>query len=214
MMPDTKRAHWEAVYQQRPLDAVSWYQSYPTRSIALIRASGIDTQEAIIDVGGGASFLVDALLQDGFRDLTVLDISSTVLERVRERLGPLATHVSLIQADVTTFAPSRRFALWHDRAVFHFLTAPEDRARYLRVLDSALTPNGHLILAAFGPDGPERCSGLPVTRYGVASLSDTLGSGWSLQESSLEEHRTPTGVAQQFIYALFRRRATEVPRPR
>lgn len=211
-MADTRRAHWEAVYQQRPLDAVSWYQSYPTRSIALIRASGIDTKEAIIDVGGGASFLVDTLLQDGFKDVTVLDISPTVLDRVRDRLGKLATNVSLIQADVTTFAPSRRYALWHDRAVFHFLTAPEDRARYLRVLDSALTPDGQLILAAFGPEGPERCSGLPVTRYGATSLSDALGPVWSLQESSLEEHRTPAGAAQQFFYALFRRRATEVPR--
>ena len=205
MMPDTRRAHWEAVYQQRPLDAVSWYQAYPTRSMALIRASGMSTEEAVIDVGGGASFLVDALLQDGFKDVTVLDISSTVLDRVRERLGKLTTKVSLIPADVTTFAPSRRYALWHDRAVFHFLTMPEDRARYLRVLDSALAPNGQLILAAFGPEGPERCSGLPVTRYSVLSLSTALGSDWSLQESSLEEHRTPAGASQQFIYALFRR---------
>ena len=212
-MPDTRRAHWEAVYQQRPLETVSWYQAYPTRSMALIRASRISSEEAIIDAGGGASFLVDALLQDGFKDVTVLDISSTVLDRVHERLGELTTHVSLIQADVTTFAPSRRYALWHDRAVFHFLTAPEDRARYLSVLDSALTPRGHLILAAFGPEGPERCSGLPVTRYSALSLSAALGAAWSLQESSLEEHRTPAGATQQFIYALFRRTSTELPRP-
>src|SRR6185437_12542278 len=127
-MPAMRRAHWEAVYQRRPLDTVSWYQAYPARSMALIRASGASTEEAVIDVGGGASFLVDALLQDGFKDVTVLDISSTVLDRVRERLGKLITKVSLIQADVTTFAPSRQYALWHDRAVFHFLTVPEDRA--------------------------------------------------------------------------------------
>jgi hypothetical protein len=213
MMPDTRRAHWEAVYQQRPLDRVSWYQAYPTRSMALIRASGVSTEEALIDVGGGASFLVDTLLQDGFKDVTVLDISSTVLDRVRERLGKFAANVSLIPADVTTFAPSRRYALWHDRAVFHFLTTPEDRARYVRVLDGALTPNGQLILAAFGPEGPERCSGLPVARYSALSLSVALGSAWSLEQSSLEEHRTPAGTAQQFIYALFRRKSTELIRP-
>ncbi len=161
--------------------------------------------EPIIDVGAGASFLVDALLQEGFTDLTVLDISSAVLGKVRERLGGDSAKVTLVQSDVTEFQPPKRYALWHDRAVFHFLVQAEDRARYLQVLRNAVLPGGRVVLATFGPQGPDKCSGLPVQRYDAASLSATLGTEFRLLRSFLNEHRTPAGVAQQFLYSSFQR---------
>ena len=199
-----EKTHWEGVYGRRALDEVSWYQARPEKSLDLIRASGVGPEAPIIDVGAGASFLVDELLSTGFRDVTVLDISSEVLLKLRERLGRRAERVTLVQADVRAFRPTRRYAVWHDRAVFHFLVDQKDRARYVGVLKDALEPGGHAIIATFGPEGPERCSGLPVQRYSADSLARALGPGFELVESFLDLHRTPSGASQQFLFCRFR----------
>lgn len=204
-MTEAKISHWDTVYGTKPSTDVSWYEAVPAKSLALIGASGVQLRDPIIDVGGGASFLAEELLSRGYRDITVLDISSAVLAKLRMRLGTRAQVVTLVQEDMTTFRAHRRFALWHDRAVFHFLTNAEDRKRYVEALQCALQPDGHLIIATFGPQGPERCSGLNVARYDAAGLTTELGADFALVESSLEMHRTPRGASQQFLYCRFRR---------
>lgn len=204
-MTEPKKAHWDRVYGTKALTEVSWFEPVPTRSLELIRASGVGLHDSIIDVGGGASFLVDALLDKGYSDLTVLDISAEVLHKLGARLEPRASAVARLHHDVTTFQAPRTYALWHDRAVFHFLTESEDRKLYVEALQLALQPDGHVIVATFGPGGPERCSGLPVERYDAAGLAAQLGTGFTLVESSLEMHHTPRGASQQFQYCRFRR---------
>ncbi len=204
VLNDERKSHWDEVYSRRPLTEVSWYEALPAKSLEQIRATGVRPQEPLIDVGGGASFLIEALLDAGHRDLTVLDISSEVLERLRSRLGARTPAVTLLQRDVTAFRPERRYALWHDRAVFHFLIDRGDRERYVAALKQALRPDGHLIIATFGPDGPQRCSGLPVQRYDAATLAAELGGSFTLVGSSLDVHRTPAGATQQFLYCRFR----------
>jgi SAM-dependent methyltransferase len=205
-MPAQTRAYWEGVYGRRPLTQVSWYEAYPGKSLELIHASGIKPDAPLIDVGGGASFLLDELLREGFFDLTALDISAAVLAKLHDRL-PQAPHakVSLIQGDVTAFRPERQYALWHDRAVFHFLVQQSDQTRYVEALRKAVAPGGHVIIATFGPAGPRRCSGLPVQRYDAASLTRALGSEFRLLHSQLVGHRTPAGVTQQFLYTRYQR---------
>ena len=200
---ETLREHWDRVYDGRATTVHSWYEREPNSSLALIRASGIKESDPIIDVGGGASYLVDALLAQGFQDLAVLDISSAVLQTLGSRLGARVSSVALLPANVTTFVPLRRYALWHDRAVFHFLTDLKDRQAYVDTLKAALKPSGQAIIATFGPQGPQKCSGLAAVRYDVETLSTSLGDDFSLLESSLQEHRTPTGTAQQFLYCRF-----------
>ncbi|MEO7774523.1 MAG: class I SAM-dependent methyltransferase [Steroidobacteraceae bacterium] len=204
-MSELKQAHWDSVYEKKSATEVSWYEAYPAKSLYLIRESGLQLTDPIIDVGGGASLLVDALLDAGYRNLTVLDLSAEALQRVRDRLGVRARLVHLLSRDVTTFLPDRAYALLHDRAVFHFLTQREDRERYVKVLRQALRPNGYAIIATFGPNGPERCSGLSVARYDADSLAAELGDGFILVETSLEVHRTPWDAEQQFLYCRFRR---------
>jgi SAM-dependent methyltransferase len=187
------------------LTALSWYEARPAKSLEYIRYSGVRPEDPIIDVGGGASFLVDTLLELGYHDLTVLDVSATALEKLRERLGARAPHVMLLNEDVTRFQPARRYALWHDRAVFHFLVRDADRAAYGRALRAGLRPDGQLVIATFGPAAPERCSGLPVVRYGAAELAHAIGADFELVESSQDAHRTPAGNTQQFQYCRFRR---------
>lgn len=199
------QAYWDEVYRSKALDEVSWYESTPERSLALIRSTGIAPGDPIIDVGGGGSYLVDELLAAGYRDITVIDISGEVLDTLRERLGRGASSVSLLRQDVTAFQSDRRYAVWHDRAVFHFLTEPEGRRRYISGLRAGLWADGHVILATFGPSGPQRCSGLPVMRYDARSLSAELGQEFSLVDSLLTVHHTPSNAEQQFLYALFRR---------
>jgi SAM-dependent methyltransferase len=197
---DSRKAHWEQVYATRLPDEVSWYQPMPARSMEFIRATGEPLTVPILDVGGGASTLVDHLLRAGYSDIAVLDISASALAHARARLGDLAARITWIEADITHFQPGRRFSIWHDRAVFHFLTDAADRERYLGVLRSTLRAGGHLILATFGPEGPTRCSGLAVQRYSEREVSALLGSGFALRMHQLEEHRTPTGAIQQFLY--------------
>ena len=204
-MSEPSEAHWERVYQTRPADQASWYQAVPERSLAFIAAAGLDRDAPILDVGGGASTLVDQLLAAGFTDVTVLDLAHTALTAAQARLGAKAARVNWIAADVTEFQPSRRYALWHDRAVFHFLRHAAQRAAYLKVLRAALAPHGHVVLATFGPEGPTHCSGLEVERYSAGELSELLGSEFRLLRSELEEHVTPSGATQQFTFGLWRR---------
>lgn len=204
---DSQQAHWDRVYETRELTGVSWYEPHAKKSLQLIHSTGLAPTEPIIDVGGGASFLVDDLLDAGYRDLAVLDISAAVLRKLSERLGPRASSVTLLHEDVTHFQPPKPYALWHDRAVFHFLVQPEDRERYTDVLRRALRPNGHAIIATFGPSGPERCSGLPTRRYDAQTLTTELGPDFKLEESSLVDHHTPSNMPQQFLYARFSRLA-------
>lgn len=185
---------------------MSWYQRSPQLSLQMIAATGVAADGAIIDVGGGASTLVDKLLESGYSDVTVLDIASAALERSRARLGDAAKNVIWIEADILHFEPNRSFKLWHDRAVFHFLTEKNQQRHYADLLQKAIEPGGHLILATFGPDGPERCSGLPVQRYSTEELSRLLEPVFELQAQDLEEHKTPRGSVQQFLYTCWHAR--------
>ena len=202
---DTK-AHWEHIYQTQLPTQVGWYQAHPAISLGFIRRANIQPTDHIIDVGGGASTLVDDLLAAGFRSVTVLDISTQALQFARQRLGPQADHVTWIEADITQAAlPQHAYAVWHDRAVFHFLTHPGDRQRYIETMRQAVRVGGHIIIATFALDGPRQCSGLAVARYSPASLHAELGQGFELVDSAGEAHHTPWGTEQKFVYGYFRR---------
>ncbi|KRP87488.1 SAM-dependent methyltransferase [Bradyrhizobium yuanmingense] len=197
--------HWDHVYATKGEAEVSWYQDSPAISLAMIRAAGSDRDTTIIDVGGGASRLVDALLQDGYRDIAVLDLSANALAAAKKRIGQAASTVDWIVADATTWRPARTYDVWHDRAAFHFLTDPRDRVAYVERLRSAVRPGGHVIIATFAPDGPEKCSGLPVQRHDSASLAAELGPEFKLVETRSETHHTPWHSTQAFQFSRFRR---------
>ncbi len=200
-----RKKHWEDVYTKKTSKEVSWYQIEPTISLELIKSAGVDHASKIIDVGGGASVLVDKLLEKGFQNLTVLDISSKSLNYAKERLGKLATQVSWIEADVTEFDPPQKYDLWHDRAVFHFLTDPNDRKKYAQNMGKSLNPRGHAIIATFAIDGPLKCCGLDVERYSDKKLRNELGDSFELIKSIEEVHVTPWGSEQRFIYCYFKK---------
>lgn len=199
------KAHWETVYRTKRPDEVSWYQRNARTSRELIERVATDRAARILDVGGGASTLVDALLSSGYSDLTVLDVSSTALEAARRRLGDRAAGVTWLEADVLTHAfPSAAFDVWHDRAVFHFLTAARDRERYVEQVRRAMRPGGYVLVATFAESGPTKCSGLPVARYTPDALHAVFGSGFRLLESTREDHVTPSGAIQPFVYCVCR----------
>ncbi|MBT3047537.1 MAG: class I SAM-dependent methyltransferase [Candidatus Thiodiazotropha sp.] len=198
-----KKAHWQNLYRERDPTDVSWHQSEPGLSLRLIHHGGIGRDEAIIDVGGGASLLVDCLCKEGFSNLAVLDISGRALAFAKQRLGDAAEGIEWFEADVTEFIPPHPFSLWHDRAVFHFLTVESDRAKYIEALNMALRPSGHLIIAAFAIGGPEKCSGLDIVQYDATKLMRELGRGFELMEQRDELHITPSGAEQQFTYYRF-----------
>lgn len=203
-----RKSHWDRVYREQLPEQVSWYQAESALSLRLIQQAVPETSAAIIDVGGGASTLVDGLLAAGYRRLTVLDLSRVALAAARLRLGAAAESVSWVQADVlSTSLRQDSFQLWHDRAVFHFLTEPTDRRRYLAQARAAVVPGGYVLMATFAPDAPPRCSGLEVARYSPEVLQAELGADFELQSSHREEHHTPRGLAQPFIYCLFRTRS-------
>src|SRR5829696_628113 len=200
------KTYWERVYGTRAPDALSWYQPHASRSLALIRAVIGNTHDPIIDVGGGASVLVDELLDAGYSDLTVLDLAQAALAVARSRLGTRAASVHWLEADVRSVAlPRAHYAVWHDRAVFHFLTEPADRDAYVAQVERAVRPGGHVLVATFAEDGPTQCSGLPVARYSAAELHGAFGSAFDLLSSEREEHVTPAGAHQSFVYCLCRR---------
>jgi ubiquinone/menaquinone biosynthesis C-methylase UbiE len=198
-----RQSHWQNVYTTKGELDVSWFQERPTVSLDLIATAG-NTASFVIDVGGGASRLVDALLARGFRRVTVLDVSEAALIVAKQRLGPNANAVQWIAADVTAWEPAEHYDVWHDRAAFHFLTAPSDRDAYVARLTRALRPGGQAIIGTFSLAGPERCSGLPVVRYDAPSLGEVLGPAFRLLETREHEHRTPWGSAQQFQFSRFR----------
>jgi len=200
-----RKTHWEKVYQNKGEDETSWFQPRPETSLALIRATGEPRDAAFIDVGGGASRLVDHLLDDGWTRLSVLDIAPSALQTVRARLGHRADTVNWLEADLLEARLPGTWRIWHDRAVFHFLTRESDRARYLEQLKNHLEPGGHVIIATFAPEGPEACSGLPVQRYAPDQLAHTLGEHFRLEETVTEDHHTPAGKTQSFIYCRFLR---------
>jgi len=200
-----RKQHWEAVYAAKPVQESSWHQANPALSLSMIGAAASGPGASLIDVGGGASLLVDHLLDLGYRDLTVLDIAAAALDQARRRLGPRAGGVRWIESDVTAFLPTRTWDIWHDRAAFHFLTEAADRRRYVDVLRRALPVGGQAIIAAFAPDGPQRCSGLDIVRYDAVRLGAELGASFSLQERRFEAHLTPTGREQRFGFFRFRR---------
>ncbi len=210
-MPDAgapeagRHTHWEDVYGRIAADHESWFQARPTTSLALVARAGRGTQAAVIDVGGGASRLVDALVEEGFPRPGVLDISETALARARARLGERASRVQWIAADVTRWRPDRTFDVWHDRALFHFLVEARDREAYREVMGQAVSPFGQVIVGTFALDGPERCSGLPVVRYDAGQLGAELGPGYHLVEAVAEDHLTPTGKLQRFQFCRFER---------
>lgn len=206
--PDERKSthgHWERVYRGQPAESTSWFQVKPALSLRLIESSGRDKYTSIIDVGGGASMLVDCLVQDGFEDLTVLDISGAALQAARARLGPGQHLIKWLEQDILEFEPQRAYDIWHDRALFHFMTGEANRQRYLASLKKAVLPGGDIILATFAADGPERCSGLLVRRYDAGTLLDELGPGFTLLDQIDEDHLTPGGQIQRFSYFHLRR---------
>ncbi len=193
--------HWENVYQTKSSTEVSWYQPTPEKSLEIITNTGVPHDGAIIDIGGGASTLADALLEQGYSTIGVLDISANAIATAQTRLGNSAGRVRWIVADITTVElPPQSIDVWHDRAVFHFLTNPDDQQRYINVVNHALKPGGHIIVATFAPDGPTKCSGLDVMRYAPEELHSTFGDNFTLLHSEQERHHTPFGTEQSFIY--------------
>ncbi|TDY00551.1 class I SAM-dependent methyltransferase [Thiohalophilus thiocyanatoxydans] len=202
-MSFSRRQHWEQIYRDRDAREVSWYQPRPEVSLALIRRAGCGRDAPLIDIGGGASTLVDCLLETGYTDLSVLDIAEPALLAAQQRLGPRAADVDWITADIIEFAPQRRYSLWHDRAVFHFLTETAEQAAYVAALRKGLQVGGHLVIGAFSLDGPQMCSGLPVRRYNAELMGQTLSDGFELLGSREDGHQTPAGRMQQFCFYLY-----------
>ena len=204
-MPPDGKEHWTRVYEEKAPTSVSWYQPTPEPSLSALKRLGASVASSLIDVGGGASNLVDALLEQGWQDVTVLDIAAPALEAAKARLGPLADKVHWEVADITKWHPDHTYYVWHDRAVFHFLTEPKQRDAYRRALLAGLAPGGLVIMATFALDGPERCSGLPVKRYDAEGLAEEMSDTLRLIEGWREEHVTPWGATQSFNWCAFRR---------
>jgi ubiquinone/menaquinone biosynthesis C-methylase UbiE len=201
-----QKDHWEKVYETKTTDSVSWFQEHADQSVRLIRGTGVPLSASIIDVGGGASTLVDDLLDAGFQSLTVLDLSGAALKAAQNRLGPKAHSVRWLEANITDAQlPAHGYDVWHDRAVFHFLTSAEDRHAYVEKVLRAVKPGGHVIVATFAEDGPTQCSGLPVMRYSAGELHSEFGSPFTLLKHEKEEHRTPAGNVQKFVYCYCRK---------
>ena len=207
-----RQQHWEKIYGTRSYDDVSWYQPNPLTSLALLEQAAISTQRSVIDVGAGASFFVDRMLEKGFADITVVDISSSALKLVEERLGEQGKNVTFHVEDVTKLNLEHCFDFWHDRAVFHFLTDVNDRIAYLDVLDSHLADAGSAVIAAFGPDGPTMCSGLEIVQYDEQRIAETLGDRFRVIEVVSEQHRTPADKLQAFNFFRIVRNINAKPR--
>jgi SAM-dependent methyltransferase len=201
----SRQSHWENVYATKGENEVSWFQETPVLSLELIRLVGAIQNSAIIDIGGGASRLADCLVSQGYQDVTVLDLSAAALASARSRMGDKANQVRWIAADVTIWEPSRTYDVWHDRAAFHFLTDPKDQTAYVARLRHGLRLGGHAIIGTFALDGPERCSGLAVSRHDAGSLAVTLGCAFKLIDTRRHEHITPWGTPQKFQFSTFRR---------
>jgi ubiquinone/menaquinone biosynthesis C-methylase UbiE len=200
------KTHWEHIYESKAPTRVSWYQEHAQLSLQLIQNTRVQKTAQIIDIGGGASTLVNDLIVAGFQHVSVLDVSATALQLARQRLGQRAGDVNWIEADITQAdLPAQSYDLWHDRAVFHFLTQAEDRQRYVQAVRRSVKQGGHVIVATFASDGPERCSGLDVVRYNPESLHNEFGQGFEVVQSTYETHHTPFATEQKFIYCYCRK---------
>lgn len=197
------KSHWQQVYQTKLDNQVSWFETSPQQSLDYIAQCHLEKDAPIIDVGAGASKLVDKLLEDGYSDITCVDISSKALEVSKLRLGNVADKVTWLTSDATQMTLTKQYGLWHDRAVFHFLTEPQDRQNYLNKLNPGLAKGGHLVISTFAPSGPQQCSGLDIVQYDSKKLQLALGDGFQLVSSSLYSHQTPWGSEQQFCYCHF-----------
>jgi 2-polyprenyl-3-methyl-5-hydroxy-6-metoxy-1,4-benzoquinol methylase len=203
------KEHWEHVYVTKPTDSVSWYQPHAELSLKLIHETGLPLNASIIDVGGGASSLVDDLFHEGYSSLTVLDLSNAALLAAQARLGERANAVHWLEANITEVELSiQAYDIWHDRAVFHFLTSAEERQAYVAAVLRAVKPDGYVIVATFAEDGPLQCSGLPVMRYSATELHAEFGTRFALLKYQKEEHHTPSGAVQKFVYCLFQKLAS------
>ena len=200
MVANSTASHWDESYAAGETTR-GWFQEYPYMSLRMFDAADVAAEASVIDVGGGASPLAGMLLERGFGDVTVLDISAVGMAYARQRLGARAGRVQWVVADVRTWEPGRRYRIWHDRAVFHFLITIEDRRQYLHTLECATEPGAVTVFGSFAQDGPQQCSGLPVARYSAADLAAELGSGWKLISQDREEHHTPAGIVQPFTWA-------------
>ncbi|MDB5609985.1 MAG: hypothetical protein JWP25_6885 [Bradyrhizobium sp.] len=201
----SRKVHWENVYSTKGEKEVSWFQENPAPSLELIVLAGLSADAAIIDIGGGASRLVDVLVERKIGQITVLDLSATALDAAKERLGDRGAGVKWVVADVTTWEPSQTYDLWHDRAAFHFLTDASDRSAYVGHLKRAVRSGGYVIIGTFALDGPERCSGLPIMRYDAGILGKVLGADFELMDARRHDHATPWGAVQRFQFSTFRR---------
>ena len=195
-----KKAHWQKIYEAKKTSELTWFQTEPTVSLELIAKCNLKLSEPVIDVGGGSSLLVDHLLERGYTKLAVLDISEAALSASRQRLGVNAERIKWIESDITVYKPRAQVALWHDRAVFHFLTDAEDRNKYVATLKQTLPVGGHLIIASFAIGGPEKCSGLPIVQYDSQKLLSELGTDFKLLAEQTENHITPAQRIQEFTY--------------
>lgn len=200
-----RKNHWESVYETKSVDQVSWYRDHLDNSLQMILNTNVSKDAAIIDVGGGSSTLVDDLLQHGFADVSILDISGKALENSKERLGQKSESVEWIEADITQVSlPENHYDVWHDRAVFHFLTDENDRRKYVELVKKSLKVGGHIIVASFGLNGPKKCSGLDVVQYSPDSMHHEFGKSFELVKSISETHETPFNTTQEFIYCYCR----------
>lgn len=200
------KEHWEKIYSSKATTGVSWFQEHAVLSLQLIQETGVPKSAAIIDIGGGASTLVDDLISNGYSSLTVLDLSASALAAARNRLGAQSSEVQWMEENITNaLLPAYAYDVWHDRAVFHFLTSPEDRNAYIKTILRSVKPEGHVIIATFSEDGPLQCSELPVIHYSTDQLQNELGNSFVLVKNLKEDHRTPSGHIQKFNYCYFRK---------
>lgn len=200
-----RKKHWENIYQTKQLNEVSWFQPTPETSLNFFKELNIPTRAKIIDIGGGDSFLVDHLLDLGFEDITVLDISEAALERAKNRLGNRANKVKWVVADAANFKPTEQYDFWHDRAAFHFLTNDDEVAKYVKTVGQAIAPNGYLIIGTFSEQGPKKCSGIDIKQYSENSLSQLFYTGFEKLNCFTVEHQTPFNTVQQFVFCSFKK---------
>lgn len=199
------KIHWDGIYSQKSQSQLSWHQDNPSISLELAEIAGVTSTSSVIDIGGVTSRFIECLIAQGLSDLSALDLSQVALDVARQRLGKRGEMVNWIVSDITVWSPARDYDLWHDRAVFHFLVDPKDRAAYLDRLFRCVRPGGHAIIATFALDGPETCSGLPIVRYSPRSLADALGHEFALMTHRICLHHTPSGRPQSFQFSLFRK---------
>ncbi|CAM4049358.1 class I SAM-dependent methyltransferase [Gillisia hiemivivida] len=202
---ESKKKHWETIYDTKKLNEVSWYQAVPETSLNFINSAEVSKDAQIIDIGGGDSFLADNLISIGYTNLSVLDISGNAIERAKKRLRENADEVTWIVSDITDFKPSISYDIWHDRAAFHFLTSSEDIRKYLDTMESAITPNGYLILGTFSENGPTKCSGIEIKQYSIEELKTAIPDTFKFIEGKNIDHPTPSGSMQNFTFCKFQK---------